>query len=267
MSDRPQSALEITPTLGLHYQSALAAAKFIDFLTASSTKHETMSLSSPQATKLAQASQVKLDSRRPLCRLETEPFLREKGLTARMNWHIVRPLKSRGVHHVPHKGADMKRIFLTTVAVAVTIGIHSLFTLAPLSEAQSRTEKREQKIEESAKPRSLSGGVTFQVEIPYDKTYESSLNYLKRQDYTLDSASKETGQIVTAMTIKGGYSQTGTRVYVTLIKDSDNQTTIKVSVAEQKRKKFLQTEPWGDPKVNAEKSKKLAEDLKARLNQ
>lgn len=130
---------------------------------------------------------------------------------------------------------------------------------------QGRHEKREAKLEESAKPKSVSGGVTFQVNVSYDKAYEVVLNYLKRQDYTIDSASKETGQIVTAITIAGGYSQTGTRVYVTLIKDNETSTTIKVAVAEQKRKKLLQTEPWGDPKVNSEKSSKLADDIKAAL--
>jgi len=52
-------------------------------------------------------------------------------------------------------------------------------------------------------------------------------------------------------------------VYVTLIKDNETSTTLKVAVSEQKRKKLLQTEPWGDPKVNSEKSSKLAEDIKA----
>ena len=66
--------------------------------------------------------------------------------------------------------------------------------------------------------------------------------------------------------VTGGYSQTGTRVYVTLIKDTEKTTTVKVAVAEQKRKKLLQTEPWGDPKVNSEKSSKLADDIKAALN-
>jgi hypothetical protein len=130
---------------------------------------------------------------------------------------------------------------------------------------QGRHERREQKLEESAKPKSVSGGASFQTNISYDNAYDAVLNYLKRQDYTIDSASKETGQIVTAMTVKGGYSQTGTRVYVTLIKDNETSTTIKVAVSEQKRKKLLQTEPWGDPKVNSEKSSKLADDIKSAL--
>ncbi len=133
------------------------------------------------------------------------------------------------------------------------------------SSGQGRHEKRERKLEESAKPKSVSGGVTFQTNMSYDKAYDAVLSYLKRQDYTIDSAGKETGQIVTAIAITGGYSQTGTRVYATLIKDSETSTTIKVIVSEQKRKKLLQTEPWGDPKVNAEKTSKLADDIKAAL--
>ena len=67
------------------------------------------------------------------------------------------------------------------------------------------------------------------------------------------------------MAIKGGYSQTGTRVYVVLIKETDTTTTVKVAVSEQKRKKLLQTEPWGDPKLNEKESDKIATDLKTAL--
>ena len=67
------------------------------------------------------------------------------------------------------------------------------------------------------------------------------------------------------MTITGGYSQTGTRVQVTLIKDTDTATTVKVAVTEQKWKKLLQTEPWSDPKVNDKESAKTADQIKAAL--
>ncbi|MBI3491559.1 MAG: hypothetical protein HY047_07255 [Acidobacteria bacterium] len=80
------------------------------------------------------------------------------------------------------------------------------------------------------------------------------LNFLKRQEQTIDQASKDTGQIITGMIISGGYSQTGSRIVVTLIEEDDNSTTVRVAVTEQKRKKLLQTEPWSDPKVNAQKS-------------
>src|SRR5690349_8759740 len=54
---------------------------------------------------------------------------------------------------------------------------------------------------------------------------------------------KDAGQIVTAMEIAGGYSQAGTRIIVTLIKDNGSQTRIRV-VPKQKRKKLLHTEPF-----------------------
>jgi hypothetical protein len=151
-------------------------------------------------------------------------------------------------------------LITTTFLIAIP-----LFVVQSICVSQGRHEKREAKLEESAKPRSVSGGVTFQTDTPYDKAYDAVLNYLKRQDYTIDSASKETGQIVTAIVVTGGYSQTGTRVYVTLIKDTEKTTTVKVAVAEQKRKKLLQTEPWGDPKVNQEKSANLADKIKDAL--
>ena len=150
-------------------------------------------------------------------------------------------------------------------SIIMVSALAAISVLQISSFAQGRHEKREQKIEESTKAKGVSGGVTFQTELPYDKAYDAVLTYLKRQENTIDSASKETGQIVTAMTIKGGYSQTGTRVYVTLIKDNENSTTLRVAVSEQKRKKLVQTEPWGDPKVNTEKSQKLADGIKAAL--
>jgi hypothetical protein len=121
-----------------------------------------------------------------------------------------------------------------------------------LTSGQSRTEKRQAKITESAKPKSVSGGVRLEVPKSYEAAYETVLNWVKRSDYTLDSADKDSGQIITAMTVKGGFTQTGTRLLFTIIKDSATASTVKVAVTEQKRKKLLQTEPWGDPKVNVE---------------
>jgi hypothetical protein len=102
--------------------------------------------------------------------------------------------------------------------------------------------------------------------LSYEKAYDTVLNFLKKQDYAFDSASKEMGQVVTAMTITGGWKQTGTRVQVTLIKDSVSVTTVKVAVTEQKRYKALQAEPWGEAKVNSKKSVQLADEVKSALN-
>lgn len=157
------------------------------------------------------------------------------------------------------------RLRIIKASLIISAAFVVLMGLVHTGASQGRHEKREAKVEESAKPKAVSGAVTLQTDLPYERAYDSILNHLKRHDYTIDSASKDIGQIVTAMTIKGGYSQTGTRVYVTLIKDSETSTTVKVAVAEQKRKKLFQTEPWGDPKVNSEKSTKLAEEIKSAL--
>lgn len=149
--------------------------------------------------------------------------------------------------------------------LCVLLGCASMLLAASSGWAQLH-EKREAKLAESAQPKNVKGGVTFQVSVPYDKAYDDALNYLKRQSYTIDSADKETGQIITAMDITGKHSQTGTRVQITCIKDNDAQTSIRVAVTEQKRKKLLQTEPWSDPKVNDEASSKTANDLKAAIH-
>lgn len=131
--------------------------------------------------------------------------------------------------------------------------------------SQSRRERRNARTAESAQPKNVSGGVTFQQQATFERAYEVILNHLKRKGYTIDSADKDVGQIITAMDIKGGYSQTGTRIQITLIKDNDTETTVRVAVTNQKRKKALQVEPWSDPKVNDEESQKVADDVRAAL--
>jgi hypothetical protein len=152
---------------------------------------------------------------------------------------------------------------MMTRLLSILVAAGLVATAALNVRAQSRQEKREAKITESGQPQSVKGGITFQVSVPYDKAYEAVLNQLKRQGYTIEASGKETGQIITAMDIKGGYTQTGTRVQVTCIKDGETQTSIRVAVTEQKRKKLLQTEPWGDPKVNEQASSKVADEIRS----
>jgi hypothetical protein len=128
-----------------------------------------------------------------------------------------------------------------------------------------RHERHQAVAEESSKPISVSGGPTFQILRPYGDAFDATLNYLKKQGYNIDSASQEIGQIITAITVKGGWHQTDTRVMVTLIKDSESATTLRVAVTEQKRYKALQTELWGEPKVNNGRSNDLADQLKSAL--
>ena len=64
------------------------------------------------------------------------------------------------------------------------------------------------------------------------------------------------------MDITGGYRQTGMRVQVTCIEDSDTQTSVRVVVTEQHRTKLLQTEPWGGAKANEAESARVGAQIK-----
>jgi hypothetical protein len=126
-------------------------------------------------------------------------------------------------------------------------------------------ERHMQAAEDSAKAVAVNGGQSFDTNKPYDAAFEAVVTYLKKKDYTVESASKDAGQITTAMTITGGWRQTGTRVEVSLIKENDMITTVKVAATEQHRYNALQVEPWSDPKVNADASATLAADMKTEL--
>ena len=130
---------------------------------------------------------------------------------------------------------------------------------------QSRHERREARLAESAQPKGVAGGVTLSSSLPLASAYDTVLNSLKREGRVIDSADREIGQIITAMEITGRFSQTGTRLQITFIKEGESKTSIRVAVTQQKRKKLLQTEPWGDPKVNEAESQRAAEQLKKAL--
>ena len=149
--------------------------------------------------------------------------------------------------------------------VRIAIVAATLFVAASVNIDAQLHEKREAKISDSEKPQNVKGGSSFQAAVPYEKAYAGALNYLKREGYTIDSAGVDTGQIITAMDIKGGYKQTGTRVQVTCIKVSDDRTSVRVVVTEQKRTKLLQTEPWGDAKANESESSKIATQIMAAI--
>ncbi len=113
-----------------------------------------------------------------------------------------------------------------------------------------------------------SNGVTITINGSYDRTFETALNFLKRQGNTIESASREAGQIITQMTNSGGYHQTGRHIQITFIKEGESTSssfTMRVAVLEQKRYKALRTEAWSDARLNAEESNKMADELLATL--
>ena len=144
----------------------------------------------------------------------------------------------------------------------------SLFPVAiAFPSPQGRHERHMKQVEESAKPTGVNPMVSFQDNASYDKTFDDVVTFLKKQGYTIDSASKDAGTIFTTMSIKGHWRQTGTRINVSLIRDSKTVTEVKVAVTEQKRYKALQTEPWGSPKVDKKQSSAVAAKMKAALLQ
>ena len=140
-----------------------------------------------------------------------------------------------------------------------------LGVVPPVRGLQINPEQKAERQAESEAPQSVAGGATFRRNVSAERAYDDLLNWAKREGLVLASASRETGQIVTEIQVTGGYRQTGTRVYLTTIKDADAKTTIRVAVSEQKRFKAITTEAWGTPKVNAEKSKDLAQKIQAAI--
>ena len=126
------------------------------------------------------------------------------------------------------------------------------------AQAQSRSERREQAIRESEKPKDLKGGTKVSIKLAYVKAYDTVLNALKRADYTIETASQEVGQIVTTLVVEGGWRQKGRRVIVTLVKEKDGTSTLKCVATLQTRFKALQTEPWGEPSLDEDETRKVA---------
>jgi hypothetical protein len=129
-----------------------------------------------------------------------------------------------------------------------------------LEPAHSQFQQRKQsELEQSAQVTSPAPGVTFQAPLSYEKCFDAVNNFLKRAGHEIETANKDGGSIVTAMEITRRY--THTRIRVTMIKDSNTQTSVRVAVTTQKRKKLLATEAWSNPKVDDSQTSKIAADL------
>jgi hypothetical protein len=130
----------------------------------------------------------------------------------------------------------------------------------------ARPSLHDDNVAESEKPVAVAGGETFSVPLPYDQAFQSIVTALQKGGDTIDSASKDAGQIFTAIDVSGAWRQTGTRKAVTVIRDTDTSTLVRVAVTEQTRFKALQTDPWGVPSISASKTSKAASDLRAALH-
>lgn len=91
--------------------------------------------------------------------------------------------------------------------------------------------------------------------------------FLKKRDFVIDSASKDIGQILTAVREAGGWKGTRSWVQVTLLKDDATHTTVKVGIVNQDRNRGVMANrgEYHEPKLNTEESQKFADELKAAL--
>lgn len=115
----------------------------------------------------------------------------------------------------------------------------------------------------SATTRAPAGSVAFQTSVGYEAAYDRILNVLKQEGYTLQSASKETGQITTELAIEHGAVDIGRAVIVSLIKESGGLLTIQVTAYKQGRRIGGQ---WQSKVYTKDKAALLAEKLHAVLS-
>lgn len=122
-------------------------------------------------------------------------------------------------------------------------------------------------VAESAKPQAVAGGEKFTVPLSYEKAFEALTTALQKADYNLAEGNKDLGMIATVLTVQGKLKQTGTRVIVSLIRDSEASTIVKVVVTQQTRVKTPVTYagPWGLAVANEAKSTEVAATLKTAL--
>lgn len=119
-----------------------------------------------------------------------------------------------------------------------------------LAQAGSFADRKNQRLADSATPVAVKGAPSFTIPTAYDVAFDTIVRTLKKADESIALADRETGMIATEITVTGGYRQTGTRTIVTLIKESDSETTVKVAATKQTRYKALSIEPWSAPKLD-----------------
>ncbi len=109
----------------------------------------------------------------------------------------------------------------------------------------------------------VSGGSSVSVAKNFDDTWDEVLAYLKKQGQAIDTANRQTGEILTVITTSGGRTQTGRRVQIAITRAGPAASTVRVAVTTQTRKGAA--ESWGEPKIDARQSKRAADELRDAL--
>jgi|SRR5579883_2117488 len=138
-----------------------------------------------------------------------------------------------------------------------------LFVYPPAAFTQGLHEKIVARKEAAEKVTPASGWVELKVDRPYDETFDFVRTWLQKQEFKIELAERDAGNIRTPIeqTEKKllGFSKAGTRIAVSLIKESASQTTIKIVVADYSKKG---ADPWSNPKTNSENTKKVSDQLR-----
>jgi hypothetical protein len=121
---------------------------------------------------------------------------------------------------------------------------------------------RQESIAHSPAIKPPAGSVAFQTSVAYEAAYDRILNVLKTEGYTLQSASKETGQITTELAIEHGSVDIGRAVVISLIKEPSGLTTVQITAYKQGRRIGGQ---WQEKVYTRDKAALLAEKLRAAL--
>lgn len=156
----------------------------------------------------------------------------------------------------------MRRIVSSLLFSLVFVG----FTAS--LEAQGLHARIQARKAEAEKPKAVKNAAEIQLQKSYQASYEDVLNWMKKSDFSVDFANSNKDNGIVASTIevvKGGYSQTGRRLSVMLVKISDTETALRVAVTDHNRKKLFGADNWGDPQLNAEQTQAVVEQMKADL--
>jgi hypothetical protein len=154
----------------------------------------------------------------------------------------------------------MKTSFIRFVISGLALSI-----LAPAVFAESRSERKARENAESAQAVNVDGGATITVELAPADAFPAVVSFLQKAGSSIETANKDAGSIVTTLSIKGSYRQTGTRTQITVIDEGSGKTSLRVAISTQKRYNGLQVEPWSTAKLDTDESQKLATALQAAL--
>ncbi len=111
------------------------------------------------------------------------------------------------------------------------------------------------------KTKAVFGDETFVSNLAFEKIFDKVVEYLKIQGETIETADKNIGQIITALDVSGSvwFTQTNKKIQITLIKQNEQNTLIRVWVTEN----HVGLVAWQfEVKINKEKSKNLAQSIK-----